>query len=125
VPAPAATITVNSIAPGQMCARAYTLANGNESGPSVVGTKLVPQPTPNPPVFTTIAVVANANVAPAYKIMADGTRSTVLAGFVPVGKACTGGVAFTYRGATFRKVAQADVQWWATAKTDSVAAACG
>jgi hypothetical protein len=125
VPAPAATITVNNIAAGQMCARAFTLANGNESGPSAVGTKLVPQPTPSPPTFTTIAVVANANVAPAYKILADGTRSSVLAGFVPVGKACAGTVAFTYRGVNFRKVAAADVQWWATVKTDQVAAACG
>lgn len=125
VPAPAATTTINNLPAGETCFRAFTLANGNVSGPSAVQVKIVPAPTPNPPTFTTIAVVANANVAPAYKILASGARSDVLAGFVPTGRACTGNVVFTYRGVPFRKVARADVAWWGTTPTDNVAASCG
>jgi hypothetical protein len=125
VPAPAATITINNLPAGTTCFRAFSLANGNESAASSVGVKIIPQPTPNPPTFTAIAVVAGANMAPAYKILADGSRSSVLAGFVPIGRACSGNVVFTYRGASFRKVAAADVMWWATTPTASVAAACG
>jgi len=129
VPAPPATATINNLPPGTFCFRSWTLAtNGLESiNPSGTWSKGVPAPAspPNPPTFVTISVVADANVAPAYKIMADGTRSATLAGFVPTGKACSGPVAFYYRGVPFRQVAASDVQWWGTTATTQVAASCG
>lgn len=80
---------------------------------------------PNPPGNVTVAVVVTINVVPAYKILADGTRSQAVAGFVPLGKPCVGSIVFIYRGKPYRRVAQADVKWWATAPAANVAAACG
>ena len=106
------------------CYQVTATVNGAESARSVESCKLIPVPVPNPPTITTIEVVAGIGLTPAFKILADGSRSTAVAGFVPMGKACTGPVAFTYRGKSYRRVAPSDVKWWNTAASPDVAAAC-
>jgi hypothetical protein len=139
--APRSAFTFTGLAPGawEFSLTARNTA-GTESAQSSVASKTLTAPSattvtatvtgtaivvPNPPSNVTIAVVVGANVAPAYKILANGARSDVLAGFVPAGKACDGPVVFTYRGSKFKRVAPADVQWWSTTSTSAVAAPCG
>lgn len=64
------------------CFRAFTTAKGVESAASVVASRAVPQSAPNPPMLTTIDVVA-------YKMRqsVDGF-SFVSIGTVPKGVAC-------------------------------------
>jgi hypothetical protein len=107
-----ATSTTIDLAAGTWYVGARSTANGNDSAVSQVVTVVIPQPTPNPPVVTVQAVVAGINMSPAYKILADGTRSQVVAGFVPVGSACDGPVVFKYRDLPYREVPAARVNWW-------------
>lgn len=108
----AATSTTIDLAPGTWFVGARTTANGNTSLVSNIVQVVIPQPTPNPPVVTVQAVVAGLNMAPAFKILADGTRSSVIAGFVPVGTGCGGPILFTYRKIGYRIVPRETVRWW-------------
>lgn len=107
-----ATSTTLDLAPGTWFVGARTTANGNTSAVSNVVQVVIPQPTPNPPVVTVQAVVAGLNMAPVFKILADGSRSSVVAGFVKVGTECSGPVVFTYRKLGYRTVPREAVQWW-------------
>lgn len=108
----AATSTIIDLAPGTWFVGARTNANGNASVVSNIVQVVIPQPTPNPPVVTVQAVVAGLNMAPAFKVLADGSRSSVVAGFVPVGTECSGPVLFTYRRIGYRIVSREAVRWW-------------
>jgi hypothetical protein len=114
-----ATSTTIDLAPGTWYVGAKTTANGTDSAVSNVVQVVIPQPTPNPPVVTVQAVVAGINMSPAYKILADGTRSQVVAGFVPVGTACGDGpVVFRYRDRDYRIVPRETVKWWSPTLAD-------
>jgi len=124
-----ATSTTIDFGPGTWFVAARTNANGNSSAVSNVAQVVIPQPTPNPPIVTVQAVVAGINMSPAYKILADGTRSQVVAGFVSVGSACDGPVVFKYRELSYREIATARVSWWKPTLADvrsppRVAVAC-
>lgn len=125
-----ATSTTIDLAPGTWYVGARSTANNNDSVMSNVVQVVIPQPTPNPPVVTVQAVVAGINMSPAYKILSDGTRSQVVAGFVPVGIACDDGpTLFSYRNKPYRKIAANKVQWWSPTLADvqsppPVAVAC-
>lgn len=123
------TSTTLDLAPGTWFVGAKTTANGNTSAVSNVVQVVIPQPTPEPPVVTVQAVVAGLNMSPAYKILPDGTRSQVVAGFVQVGVACSGPIVFSYRNRPYRKVENKYVRWWSPTLADvrappPVAAAC-
>lgn len=107
-----ATCTTLDLAPGTWFIAAKTTANNNDSNLSAVVSNVVPQPTPNPPVVTVQPVVAGLNMSPAYKILPDGSRSSVVAGFVPVGTGCSGPIVFTYRNKGYRIVPREAVRWW-------------
>jgi hypothetical protein len=107
-----ATSTTIDLAPGTWFVGARATANGNDSAVSNIVQVVIPQPTPNPPVVTVQAVVAGINMSPAYKILADGTRSQVVAGFVPVGVTCDGPAVFKYRELTYREIPANKVRWW-------------
>ena len=114
-----ATSTTLDLAPGIWYFAAKTTANGNDSNLSATVTHIVVQPTPNPPTgLSVVAVVAGLNMAPAYKMLADGTRSQVVAGFVPVGTRCSGPVVFTYRNKGYRTVPRGAVKWWSPTLAD-------
>lgn len=119
-----ATTTTVDLAPGTWFVGAKTTANGNDSAVSNIVQVVVSQPTPNPPVLSVQPVVAGLNMSPAYKILANGSRSTVVAGFVPVGTECSGPVVFKYRDKPYRRVSRESVKWWNTASTTEVAASC-
>jgi hypothetical protein len=113
MPASSATLNLN---PGTTCVR-VTVTNtyGIESPPSNVASRVVDPPTPQPPQITTIAVVANINMAPVYKVTQAGERDKRYAdacGFVPVGVECVGPVLFTFRDAKFRRVPDERVSKW-------------
>lgn len=107
-----ATSTTIDFGPGTWFVAARTNANGNSSVVSNVAQVVIPQPTPNPPIVTVQAVVAGLNMAPAFKILSNGSRSSAVAGFVPVGTGCGGPVVFTYRKLAYRTVPRDSVQWW-------------
>lgn len=107
-----ATSTTLDLVPGTWFIGARTTANGNDSAVSNVVQVVIAQPTPNPPVVTVQAVVAGLNMAPAFKILSDGSRSSVIAGFVPVGTGCGGPVVFKYRKLDYRTVPREAVKWW-------------
>lgn len=60
VPAPATETTITGFEPGMtVCFRNFARNTyGNESGPSNIGTKTFPTPTPQPPVLTVVPPVA-------------------------------------------------------------------
>lgn len=124
-----ATTTTLDLAPGTWYVAAKTTANGNDSPHSNVLQVVIAQPVPNPPTLSVVPVVAGLNMSPAYKILADGSRSQVVAGFVPVGTACSGPIVFRYRDKPYRKVPRESVKWWNPPLTDvqappPVAVAC-
>jgi hypothetical protein len=99
-----------------------TLLGAETTARSVTAVAVV---QPNPPTGLTVAVVVGANVAPAFRILADGTRSQAVAGFVPVAASCYGTQVFTYRGIGYKKIAASDVKPWPiTGSPDNVAAPC-
>ena len=78
----AATLTLNNLAAGTWCFRAYTTAKGAESAASNVASKVVPQAAPNPPTLVTVSTTA-------YTIGRQGRYYTMVpAGTVPLGTAC-------------------------------------
>lgn len=81
---------------------------------------------PSPPLNLQIVVpvVAGANMAPVFKLRADGTRQEQVAGYAPIGLSCTGAVKFTYRGDRYREVDPAHVQWWDVRPSERVYAPC-
>lgn len=107
-----ATTTTLDLSPGTWYVAAKTTANGNDSPNSNVLQIVIPQPVPNAPTLSVVAVVAGLNMSPAYKILESGARSQVVAGFVPVGTACDGPVVFKYRNRSYRKIASNKVLWW-------------
>lgn len=120
--APTGTVDVG---PGTYCFRAFARNTfGQESAASNVATRVVNPPTPQPPTITTVAVVAGINMAPLYRINADGTRGTTVLGFVPVGAKCLGTPVYTYRGKPYHKVDTSNAKWWGTAPTTQAAAPC-
>lgn len=106
------TSTTLDLVPGTWFVGAKTTANGNTSLTSNIVQVVIPQPTPNPPVLTVQAVVAGINMSPAFKVLADGSRSSAVAGFVPVGTVCSGPVLFTYRKLSYRSVSREAIAWW-------------
>lgn len=120
---PATTTSVDIVGVGTWC-YAVTATVAVEGAKSNVVCKTVLPKIPGPPRITTVAVVAGLSDTPAYKILADGQRSSAVAGFVTVGTECAGNVVFTYRSKGYRKVPAEAVRWWGTTKTDQVAAAC-
>lgn len=107
-----ATSTTLDLAPGTWYVAAKTTANGNDSNLSATVTHVVAQPIPNPPVITVTPVVAGINMSPVYKILSDGSRGSAVAGFVPVGTACSGPIVFKYRDRGYRRVSRGAVNWW-------------
>ncbi len=128
VAAPATLVTLN-LTPGTYCIRSYVKNTfGRESGPTNVAQVTVEPPTPEPGTITVPALVAGANVAPVFRINADGSRGTAVLGFVSVGATCgttATPVVYTYRGRPYRRVDPTTVKWWATTPTTSAAVACG
>jgi hypothetical protein len=122
----ATTYTDTNVAAGSYCYAVSALdAGGLESAKSVTTTAVVPVAPPNPPAGLTVtAVVAGLNMAPAYRINADGSRGSAVLGFVPTGTACTGSPVYSYRGVTYARVDPARVKWWGTSPTPNVAAPC-
>lgn len=120
----ATSTVINNLAAGTWCFRGFSKAKNLESATSNISSKVVPQAPPNPPTITTVEVVAGVGFSPAFKILASGSRSAAVAGFVASGKACTGPVVFTYRGKSYRRVNPSDVKWWNTTASSEVAAAC-
>lgn len=78
-------------------------------------------PVPTPVV---VPVVAGLSHSPVFGISGTGTRGTTVLGFVAAGKPCTGAVVYSYRGRSYRRVASADVIWWASTPTSNAAVAC-
>jgi hypothetical protein len=109
----AATSTTITLAPGTWFVSARTTAKGTDSVLAGVVQHVIIQPAPNPPTgLTVVAVVAGLNMSPAFKILADNSRSSVVAGFVKVGTACTGPVVFSYRSRGYRNVSRESISWW-------------
>jgi hypothetical protein len=79
---------------------------------------------PPPPVAVVAPVVAGQNMAPVFGITGTNTRGTTVLGFVPVGRACTGPVVYTYRGQGYRRFTSADALWWGSTPTTAAAVAC-
>lgn len=119
--------------------RAVTTGNAIESANSNVTSKVVAatlgavvgksvavtlDTQPNAPTGLTVDVVTGAVTSPVFKILADGSRSSAVAGLIPSGKPCYGTVAFTYRGKSWKHVDPADVLWWNTTASPQVAGAC-
>lgn len=125
-----ATCTVVDLAPGTWFIAARTTANSNDSALSAVIQHVITQPTPNPPTgLSVVPVVAGLNMSPAYKILPNGERSQVVAGFVPVGVRCAGPTLFRYRDRDYRAVPARRVKWWNLTPADArnpppVAVAC-
>lgn len=83
------------------------------------GACTTPAPTP-----VVVEVAAGVAASPIFGISGTNTRGTTVLGFVPVGKACTGAVVYTYRGRSYRRFNTADAIWWQSAPTSSAAVAC-
>lgn len=111
--------------PGSYCFRAFARNTfAQESAASNVVARTVAAPVPQPPTIVTVAVVAGINMAPLYRINADGTRGSVVLGFIPVGAKCIGSPVYTYRGKAYHKVDTSNAKWWGTTPTTSAAAPC-
>lgn len=128
---PAGEFTMSGISgtvdlgPGSYCFRAFARNTfGAESAASNVVARTVAVPTPQPPTIVTVAVVAGINMAPLYRINADGSRGSTVLGFVPVGAKCTGSPVYTYRGKAYHKADTTNAKWWGTAPTSQAAAPC-
>jgi hypothetical protein len=91
---------------------------------SVTVTGIAPPPTPRAPTGVTVAQVAGQTDIVAYTLTDAGKRSIAVAGFIAAGRNCYDQPVFTYRSRSYKLVDQADVRWWATTKTDRVAAPC-
>lgn len=113
VVAGAATSTTIDLAPGTWIVSARTTAKGTDSALAATVQHIIVQPAPNPPTgLTVVAVVAGLNMSPAFKVLADNSRSSVVAGFVKVGTPCSGPSVFKYRDLPYRIVPRETIQWW-------------
>lgn len=112
------------LGPGSYCFRAFARNVYGESAASPVVTRTINGSPPQPPTITTVAVVAGLNMAPLYRINADGSRGSVVLGFVPVGAKCIGSPVYTYRGKAYHKVDTSAAKWWGTTPTPMAAAPC-
>jgi hypothetical protein len=78
----ATSTTVLGLPAGTYCFRAFTLSGALVSGPSNVGSKVIPDSPPNPPVLTTITAVA-------YEVRGgSANRRMVAVGSVALGEVC-------------------------------------
>ncbi len=112
------------LGPGTYCFRVFARNVYGESPASPVATRTINGSPPQAPTITSVAVVAGLNMAPLYRINADGTRGSVVLGFVPVGAECFGPAKFSYRGKAYHKVDTTNAKWWGTAPTPMAAAPC-
>lgn len=109
----AATSMTITLAPGTWFVSARTTAKGADSALAGVIQHVIVQPAPNPPTgLTVVAVVAGLNMSPAFKVLDNGSRSSVVAGFVKVGTGCIGPQLFSYRSRGYRNVSRETISWW-------------
>lgn len=109
----AGTSTTIDLAPGTWFVSARTTAKGTDSVLAGTVQHVIVQPAPNPPTgLTVVAVVAGLNMSPAFKVLSDNTRSSVIAGFVKVGTPCSGPTVFKYRDLPYCIVPRETVAWW-------------
>lgn len=125
------TFTHNPAGGATWCYDVTANVAAQESAHSVEACKLIPMPVPNPPTNVTIAAVTGATFTPAYKYVVStlgvATRSTTLAGLVPLGAPCGTATLFSYRKKPYKQVPQTEVLWESNGVAPSplVAAACG
>ena len=114
----ATTATVQNLAAGTYCFRAFTKAKGIESAASAVASKVVPQAAPNPPVLVTVDTVA-------YSITVDYPNLAIVknlaVGKVAKGVACT--AAETDDG--YHMIPRTSVAWSGANRPTYVVARCG
>lgn len=116
VPAPATSTTINGLAPGTHCFRAYTrttaAAGNQESGPSGVVTKSIAFPAPTPPEIVTVETVA--------RLWLNG-RPSLVAGRIALGTPCG-----EVKDGRWAKVARDDVRlnWLGNLVRGTVVAKC-
>lgn len=115
---------------GTWCYDVTASVSAQESAHTTEVCKLIPLPIPNPPTNVTIAAITGAMFTPAYKYSVStlgvATRSTSLAGLVPLGTSCQPVALFTYRTKPYKQVPQTAVLWESNGVAPSalVAAAC-
>lgn len=125
-------VTFTTTTDGQACFTLRTVdTGGRRSDPSPVACKPVTVSPPNPPGSVVVAFNVTINgqsvqvtLIPAFGVTATGTRSGTVYGFVRAGSPCMGGVLFTYRGQSYRRVPREHVGWWRTTPNDNAAAPC-
>lgn len=105
--------------------------DGLFSNPTPEVSKVFPNTSPpNPPSNVTVAAITGSTFTPAYKYSVSSvgvaTRSTTLAGLVPLGSPCQPVTLFTYRAKPYKQVLQSAVLWESNGVAPSVlvAAAC-
>lgn len=110
---------------GSACFQVRTRATNGEfstwTAPKCKAFAAVP---PGEPGNVTVAVVISVETSPVFGVLANGSRSSAVAGFVRAGRPCSGALAFNYRGRPYRYVDPNDVAWWNTSKTTRVAGPC-
>ncbi len=111
---------------GQLCLKLSTrLRSAALSTESAEACKTFAPLDPAPPTGVRVVKVAvGVDHAPVYRIVNGNQRSDGVLGFVPVGRACTGRVAFRYRGMNFRRVEVKPGELWGTTDTRNLAAPC-
>lgn len=112
------TATVQNLAAGTWCFRAYSKAKGVESAASAVASKVVPQAAPQPPVLVTVETVA-------YSITVDYPHLAIVknaaVGKVVLGVVCS--AAETDDG--YRLIPRTSVAWSGANRPTYVVARCG
>lgn len=96
-------------------------------GPTVSKAATNPVIQPGPVPITTIAVVIGLDHSPVYRLTLTGKKDERYhdaCGYIPVGKTCSGPVAFTFRDKSFRRVNSSDVKLWVDCGVN-VAGPCG
>jgi len=110
---------------GSACFQVRTRAtNGEVSTWTAPKCKTFAAVPPSEPGNVTVAVVIGVNTSPVFGVLADGSRSQAVAGFIAPDQKCGPIVRFTYRGKPYRDVDPNDVRWWNTARTTRVAGPC-
>jgi predicted phage tail protein len=97
---------VVGLQPGTYTFRVFSIVNGLASDASNTATKdatAVSPPKPNPPAIQVAQVVVGVDHSPVYTVLANGDRSSTVAGMAEVGTACELPVLFTYRNRTYMK----------------------
>lgn len=123
-------VYLKNLAPGTYTFRIFAISRGLESRASAEqsgAATAVPSP-PNPPVFRVVQVIISMDHAPVYRLTQAGKRDerySDACGYIEVGKACHGPVAFRFREKSFRRVSAADVKPWGVTCGANVAGPCG